>query len=930
MIISVFELGKLIHKIKLPSKYMNHKKEVELADMFDDVVDVSFIRKGFNIKESTSTLTHFPYILTLTLDNIALVVGYLFNVSIANVKLLSTHEEFVNTYVPTGDVDISCEILSRDIIFQKYKLNEFASSYKKEMDVVSHLTNSAISKQHIERLSIFIQLDNTIDIMKAFNIQHISSKIVYSAINVPSNVYGKQVIKIHNEDDHLLKVISRDGKRTVIGVSNVRSDNLVLREVQITQPGLIIFNYTSDVTNKQLQAVINDCLTFTNSIRSEIFDIIHINEVLTTPLTNQPVVTLGHYSMTCDINTSITEEKLQQLHDVIVLRNTQLKVSSNTTIRYRTFGYICPSRLHYADVMLKTRQQSYNSENFLNEVMPEVYVQIESKHKLRFTITGVYDERDALDNFRLCIGLLGSSIKDELTQESTSELTIQSIRAKYNAIGSKQLLNILRKTDPKLFGVRHNRGKTRAYSTLCQKHEQRPVCITHEEYSFIKPPLPLSVIDIENQAYPGSRLYLFAADPRNPVINFHLISTGNQLPIVRCTCKLINASQRKHCAQILKSSDKMLESKHESRNVSLFQDWLGSGKRCELPPELINYLPNHILWNPAHLSLVNDMDAFLEDKGLPLVISRVKDSRYYDIESDCIANNKYYLFIKVNKGIYAVIDRNDDSLYEVTDVLFNLLSSSGEFVDTTQGFFKPLNVSVIGSLEKTLKACESKGIKFVRDNNMLIGAVINGIGWSLPNMPYTGNIKCITSLDNTQPPSLQDVEKYYDVSKVYKDYNSGKIFACLLTDGTKIRITDCKCEHSCIYADSTGLFKKLRTSVKSTSTCRNRHLICTKLWDVYNITHEMPDTSDLYNYILPSIKVSTKTDISYVDVLNIYISYNSTITPEDLRIGLQELLIDIPPISKYWIYEIGTLVKSISVSTATIKDEKIVVRTIMY
>lgn len=177
------------------------------------------------------------------------------------------------------------------------------------------------------------------------------------------------------------------------------------------------------------------------------------------------------------------------------------------------------------------------------------------------------------------------------------KLDINGIRAsamKHN----KQLLKTLTKIDPVLFGPRIIGKKSRSYSGLCQKKEQRPVPITEIEYdalmNYHDDTIKQSIAKLQNQTYPNQKLCLFCPDKEYYFMNYHYFP--NQKCIVRCTAKTSNKTQYDFCTKALGTEHPItISNKYENQTVTLYNALISDGRKCKLPEELRTLLPNYIL-----------------------------------------------------------------------------------------------------------------------------------------------------------------------------------------------------------------------------------------------------------------------------------------------------------------------------------------------
>lgn len=210
------------------------------------------------------------------------------------------------------------------------------------------------------------------------------------------------------------------------------------------------------------------------------------------------------------------------------------------------------------------------------------------------------------------------------------------------AIDAKTRLKQLKTIDPIIFGNRiTDNGSERDYSQIVQTNEQRPSIVTDAEFVELRASMPDSCLDIENQLT-HDRLKLVCPFSEFPVINYHAMH--NQTCVIKCTKNFANKFQYDVCDNSLngKGNDKTVENKFSSNAILKFSPLVDVGRRCYLPPEIINIFPNcHLLRCPA----VSDIAAYLVGKYklAPFILERYED--HYIIGTEYMLNRTYILTI---------------------------------------------------------------------------------------------------------------------------------------------------------------------------------------------------------------------------------------------------------------------------------------------
>ena len=247
--------------------------------------------------------------------------------------------------------------------------------------------------------------------------------------------------------------------------------------------------------------------------------------------------------------------------------------------------------------------------------------------------------------------------------ESNSSLNVDVIRKNCSKYG-KNLLKILEKMDPRLFGPRKVGKNSRSFSGLCQKQQQRVVPITREEYDYLHKIVPDSVANLQNQSYNDQRVYLFCPFKKYPFLNYHVFP--HQLCIVRCTTKPSNKTQYNFCAQSLGAEHTSnIQNRYENQTVTLYNPLITKGRKCKLPDEFKMILIDCVL---LKLPITEGISKFCLDTygKFPFIIQRDPVNARYIILIEYNKEVDYVLLIQaeMNGGFFIVI--NEKTLEPLT------------------------------------------------------------------------------------------------------------------------------------------------------------------------------------------------------------------------------------------------------------------------
>ena len=351
-------------------------------------------------------------------------------------------------------------------------------------------------------------------------------------------------------------------------------------------------------------------------------------------------------------NTSVAD--IDAVNELMLQYLFNVKFKARTSIQINGCGFWTPAAIY--NFMYLNNIHEYITHNIVfKDLLPTIHVGMNSDTDLTITLTDCPSYDNAMYLFGYILGLFANIHRnitpprtakgkgDDTTSSSPSSLSLEEIRRKCSRY-KKNLLGILLNADPNLFGSRKVGKASRSFSGLCQKHRQRVVPITAEEYEYLHTVVPDSVVNIRNQTYPNKRLYLFCPYTDFPFLNYHIFP--NQLCIIRCTTKPSNRTQYNYCATSLDAEHvSAISNRYENQTITLYNPLITRGRKCRLPDELKMVLINFIL-----LKLNTDVPIYrycLNTYGKhPFIIRRDPFTQTYAMLTEYNADVDYVLLLQ--------------------------------------------------------------------------------------------------------------------------------------------------------------------------------------------------------------------------------------------------------------------------------------------
>ena len=295
---------------------------------------------------------------------------------------------------------------------------------------------------------------------------------------------------------------------------------------------------------------------------------------------------------------------------------------------------------------------------------------------------------------------------------------VKDLVSKLVTIDSKIRIQQLKNADPVIFGSRSRDNVVKDYSQMVQNNEQRPSVLTEDEYKLLKVDYPNACLNVETQTT-HERLYLMCPFEEYPIINYH--AEKDQTCIIKCTSNFANASQYNLCDEQLNGldNDKTIENRYASNTVVKFSTHILPGRRCFLPPELLNIFPHcHLLKLPDDVPV----QYTVSDKYRMLSFVLERHSDHYDIATEYEDGISYAVVIKIygSKDSYIMCEQETNTPYVFNDESKNTFVH--QLIKTSQA--RKQNVDFIRFINETfgLKYDDDANVKDVIDELVKNGA----------------------------------------------------------------------------------------------------------------------------------------------------------------------------------------------------------------
>lgn len=655
---------------------------------------------------------------------------------------------------------------------------------------------------NIFKFSIAFRTKRNVDVNLVRTFNNINSSKRFTRL-----IIHDDLLDTYNNVSHVQYVKNQDvldmTNKHVIPKTNILSlytqakvaDSIVLECIDIFKDGSFKYNFSVSKNIGLKEAMDSIDMYFNDNLEKDFNDIL-INECSLTDK-SEPLTISDYEKIISNVATiymleNASPDTIKLIDQLFIFKGIESRFRSNTSTNINVYNFFNENTIHQLNEEYKNH--SIVTENNVRiNIMPEMlfaYVDnfgAKSKVKSSGTVNIQCNRFTDFEEIRFALAftipLFQIDVKDV---ESTGD-PVEDILERLRNQSIKQNLKRLASEDPELFAPRTVSKNPRAYSALCQVKEQRPSVVTESEYHLIHAKYPDSTFNIANQTNDKQRLYMVCPYEGFRFANYHHFN--NQKCIVRCTSKLSNPGQYTQCALDLDaeyiSGTKLT---HQSAAIVRYNENLAIGRKCFLPKELANILPNIVCTRIDVICKPDEISSVFRRfyKSLPLIIRRNTNLSRYEFltEYDCNSEIDYILVIEPEskpKYKYICVDMD-------TNMPFHVLKSKifAEFLkkiykvnktfDILTDFVKRTIVHENYEEASTIKYFEKlalkKNIKLVINDDILVGLVKNKKFYSIPQIPWpikTADIclKASTVFKNLQDgifslPELSEIIKYRD------------------------------------------------------------------------------------------------------------------------------------------------------------------------
>ena len=575
-------------------------------------------------------------------------------------SLSTIHHDLLAQTISIGDASISVSITANsenkhniyeEIFYTNYRnimlyIKKILTKYPPDKDTFI-LFNPNITQIRVSL--VYYGPSNThshIDIERMFNIHHagrLFSKIYIHSDDIDTYYATPrqlQYVKVNKTASNVFKGVSSLYNTCSLYIGVNVENGVILHHIDVSRDMTLNFIFTNTNSNYNYHSLTQILRNWMDTYMSVWLKRIKLSECVYSIDFNYKYYIPIFNGINANINISgVSTSDIESISQIIMQDIPQSRFQTRTSLQFS--GYEFYTLGTYYKCMYQLHVHEFLTTHILfKEMFPILHVGMNSDTDLTVSVTDASNFSEILFMFTYIIGMFKSSSSNT---SSSSELSLESIRAnakKHN----KNLLKILMKIDPALFGTRKVGNNTRSFSGLCQQAKQRSVPITVDEYEYLKNIVPDSVTNIRNQTFPDQRLYLFCPYKQFSFLNYHHFP--NQLCIVRCTTKPSNKTQYNYCVNALGAEHSVqIQNKYENQTITLYNPLITKGRKCKLPDELKLVLVNYILLKlNINTSLVkyclNSYNKF------PFIIRRDVEQEKYYILSEYNEDYDYILILQ--------------------------------------------------------------------------------------------------------------------------------------------------------------------------------------------------------------------------------------------------------------------------------------------
>lgn len=645
-----------------------------------------------------------------------------------------------------------------------------------------------------------IQSHSNINISKLFNLHHVGrfSKIYVHSNDIDSfqsNSRPMQYVKVHSSATNVFKGISSLYNTCSLYWGLEIDKGLTLHHIEIQTNMTINFIFTNINNQSTYEELSSKLKTWMDENYIDVLKKIKLWECIFNVDFNYKYYIPYFNGITASINVNnVSVSDIDALNEILLQETCKLKFRTRTSLQMNGYGFSTLGSA-YKLLYLNSVHEFLTSNIIYKDMLPTIHVGLNGPNDLTISISNSFSFDELVFSFGYILSMFSKLNKQSTDVIKSSELNIESIRKNSSKYG-KNLLKILEKMDPRLFGPRKVGKNFRSFSGLCQKPKQRAVPITMDEYEYLRTIVPDSVVNLRNQTYPEQRIYLFCPYKKFSFLNYHVFP--NQLCIVRCTTKPSNKTQYNYCASSLDAEyASVIQNKYENQTITLYNPLITKGRKCRLPEELKMILVDYVLLKLNINVSIHKYCLNTYNKN-PFIIRRDPNHQIYSIlteyneELDYILilqselNEDYFIFLNDDNGEPLIFSNNEEIKKFFIDNV-RKTNSQYNFFNFLEKLFKtPLNQHYGKIIKDILNLVKSEfNVKFIVHDKFIRGVLWKNCVCLTPKFYWVFDendfsviplFKAIEFAMNGKFkfPSINLLDEEY-IGEIYRDFSDKKI-----------------------------------------------------------------------------------------------------------------------------------------------------------
>lgn len=643
------------------------------------------------------------------------------------------------------------------------------------------------------------QSHSNINISKLFNLHHIGkfSKIYIHSNDIDSfqsNPRPMQYVKVHSSATNVFKGITSLYNTCSLYWGLEIDKGLTLHHIEIGSNMTINFIFTNINSQSTYEELSSKLKTWMDENCIDVLKKIKLWECIYNVDFNYKNYIPYFNGISASINVgNVSISDIDSLNEILLQETCKLKFRTRTSLQMNGYGFSTLGS-YYKLMYLNSVHEFLTSNIVYKDMLPTIHVGLNSPNDLTISVSNSFSFDELVFSFGYILSIF-SKLNKQTDIIKSADLNIESIRKNSSKYG-KNLLKILEKMDPRLFGPRKVGKNFRSFSGLCQKPKQRSVPITMDEYEYLRTIVPDSVANLRNQTYPEQRIYLFCPYKKFSFLNYHIFP--NQLCIVRCTTKPSNKTQYNYCASALEAEHtSVIQNKYENQTITLYNPLITKGRKCRLPEELKMILVDYILLKLNIDVSVHKYCLNTYNKS-PFIIRRDPNRQTYSIlteyneELDYVLilqselNEDYFIFLNDDTGDPLIFSNNEEIKKFFIDNVRKTNSQYNFFNFLEKLFGTALSQHYGKIIKDILNLIKSEfDVKFIVHDKFIRGVLWKNCVCLTPKFYWVFDdndlstiplFKAIESVINGKFkfPSINLLNDEY-IKEIYRDFSDGKI-----------------------------------------------------------------------------------------------------------------------------------------------------------